>query len=216
MLRSWPARWRPAGAISAAAARPAAIAADAGELVYVGRDPVRIKISPGGTGGRFAMITQDVSPGTTIPIHLHEKEDEVIFIQSGAGEATLGDETIALGGRLDVVRPAGHLAWRTKHRQHDAEMDCAVLAVRLRGLLPGNWPSNPRRSAATPHKRGERRTRSAIRHQVPRLGFDATVTRTNLETRTPSLSGSARAGEPSPLHDCGPRRDSCDARRGSR
>jgi quercetin dioxygenase-like cupin family protein len=92
---------------SAAAARPAAIDADAGELVYVGRDPVRIKIGPGDTSGRFAMITQDVSPGTTIPIHLHEKEDEVIFIQSGAGEATLGDDTIPLAAGSTLFVPQG-------------------------------------------------------------------------------------------------------------
>ncbi len=87
--------------------KPSTIAADAGELVYVGRDPVRIKISPGGTSGRFAMITQDVSPGTTIPIHLHEKEDEVIFIQSGVGEATLGDETVALAAGSTLFVPQG-------------------------------------------------------------------------------------------------------------
>ena len=68
---------------------------------------MRIKISPGGTSGRFAMITQDVSPGTTIPIHLHEKEDEVIFIQSGVGEATLGDETVALAAGSTLFVPQG-------------------------------------------------------------------------------------------------------------
>lgn len=58
----------------AASASPAALAADDGEPVYVGRDPVRIKVSPNGAG-RLAMITQDVSAGTSIPVHLHERED---------------------------------------------------------------------------------------------------------------------------------------------
>jgi len=29
------------------------------------------------------MITQQMAPGSSIPVHLHEKEDELIFIQSG-------------------------------------------------------------------------------------------------------------------------------------
>ena len=94
-------------AAHAAAAQPAAIAAGDGELVYVGRDPVRIKISPGGASGRFAMITQEVSPGTSIPVHLHEKEDELIFIQSGTGEATLADATVPLAAGSTLYIPKG-------------------------------------------------------------------------------------------------------------
>ena len=87
----------------------AAIGATDGELVYVGRDPVRIKIGPE-RKGPFGMITQDVSPGTTIPVHLHENEDEVIFIQDGSGEAILGDRTVALakGSTLFVPRGTWH------------------------------------------------------------------------------------------------------------
>ena len=84
----------------------AALAAGDGELVYVGRDPVRIKLSPHGSG-RFAMITQDVSPGTSIPIHAHDKEDEVIFIQSGQGEATIDTRTVPLAAGSTLYVPQG-------------------------------------------------------------------------------------------------------------
>ena len=90
----------------AAAAAPAALAREDGELVYVGRDPVRIKVSPSG-GGRLAMITQDVSAGTTIPIHAHDREDEIIFIQSGRGEATLGDQRVPLAAGSMLFVPQG-------------------------------------------------------------------------------------------------------------
>lgn len=91
---------------AAASQNPLALGAADGELVYVGRDPVRIKVSPAG-GGRLAMITQDVSPGTSIPVHLHEKEDEIIFIQSGTGEATLGDQRVTLAAGSTLFVPHG-------------------------------------------------------------------------------------------------------------
>lgn len=86
---------------------PAAIDAAEGELVYVGRDPVRIKVSPPDGRGRLAMITQDVSPGTSIPVHLHEREDEIIFIQSGRGEATLGERRVPLASGSTLFVPQG-------------------------------------------------------------------------------------------------------------
>ena len=90
----------------AASRTPAALAAADGELVYVGRDPVRIKVSPDG-GGRLAMITQDVSAGTSIPVHLHEREDEIIFIQSGQGEASIGDARVPLAAGSTLYVPQG-------------------------------------------------------------------------------------------------------------
>jgi len=91
---------------AARTAAPAGLAADDGELVYVGRDPVRIKISPD-PPGRFAMITQEVSPGTVIPVHAHDREDEIIFIQSGIGEATVGDRTVPLAAGSTLYVPQG-------------------------------------------------------------------------------------------------------------
>ncbi len=85
---------------------PAGLAAADGDLVYVGRDPVRIKISPAAQG-RFAMITQEVSPGTVIPVHAHDREDEIIFVQSGTGEATLGDRTVPLAAGSTLYVPQG-------------------------------------------------------------------------------------------------------------
>ena len=90
----------------AAAASPAALERDDGELIYVGRDPVRIKISPT-RGGRLAMITQDVSAGTSIPIHAHDREDEIIFIPSGRGEATLGEQRVKLEAGSTLFVPQG-------------------------------------------------------------------------------------------------------------
>lgn len=89
------------------AAPAAALARGDGELVYVGRDPVRIKVNPPHARGRFGMITQDVSPGTVIPVHAHDLEDEIIFIASGTGDATLGEKTFPLAPGSTLYVPQG-------------------------------------------------------------------------------------------------------------
>lgn len=93
---------------------PAALAADDGELLHVGatRDPVRIKVAPA-DGGRMAMITQAMAPGSVVPVHLHEREDEIIFIRSGAGRATVGD--------LEVELAAGSMLWVPQGTWHGGE-----------------------------------------------------------------------------------------------
>jgi mannose-6-phosphate isomerase-like protein (cupin superfamily) len=100
-------RWAQRPSAHGSPKEPAAIDPGDGELVYVGRDPVRIKVSPGAAKGRFAMITQDVSPGTAIPVHLHENEDELIFIQSGEGEAMLGEQSVKLAAGSTLYVPQG-------------------------------------------------------------------------------------------------------------
>ena len=56
------------------------------------------------------MIVQDVSPGTVIPVHLHEREDEIILIQSGTGVASLGD--------VETPVSAGSVLWIPKGTWH--------------------------------------------------------------------------------------------------
>lgn len=87
---------------------PAALAAGDGELLHVGptRDPVRIKVSPP-TPGRFAMITQEMAPGSRVPIHLHEKEDEIIYIQRGEGRADLDGKSFPLHAGSMLFVPQG-------------------------------------------------------------------------------------------------------------
>jgi mannose-6-phosphate isomerase-like protein (cupin superfamily) len=90
-----------------------AMAPDAGELCFVGaaRDPVRLKVSLASEPAtHLAMIVQDVSPGTVIPVHLHEREDEIILIQSGAGVASLGD--------AETEVRAGSVLWVPKGTWH--------------------------------------------------------------------------------------------------
>lgn len=90
--------------------KPGGIQPDEGELLYVGatRDPVRIKIAfTPPAQGRFAMIVQEMAPTSRVPIHLHEREDEIIYIQRGTGRATIGDQTVALRAGSLLCVPQG-------------------------------------------------------------------------------------------------------------
>lgn len=93
-----------------AALKPGGVQPDEGELFYVGatQDPVRIKIAfTPPAQGRFAMIVQEMAPTSRVPVHLHEREDEIIYIQRGTGRATIGDHAVSLRAGSLLCVPQG-------------------------------------------------------------------------------------------------------------
>lgn len=70
---------------------------DEGQLLISGRRraPMRIKVdSRIAAGATMSMIVSEVAPGASIPVHLHRNEDELIFVHTGSGIVTLGDDRI--------------------------------------------------------------------------------------------------------------------------
>lgn len=72
--------------------------------------------------GRFAnaalglqqtgLSHQHLKPGARMPFgHTHSRQEEVYVVLSGSGELKVGDDLVALAGRLDAVRVAPN-AWR--------------------------------------------------------------------------------------------------------
>lgn len=83
---------------------------DEGELLISGRRraPMRIKVdSARDTTVRMSMVVSEVAPGGAIPVHRHRNEDELIFIQAGAGVVTLGDGTIPVSAGAMLYGPRG-------------------------------------------------------------------------------------------------------------
>lgn len=83
---------------------------DGGEVILYGsrRSPVRIKVDSGiDPGTSLSMITQDIAPGEGVPVHLHEKEDEICLVRSGEGIATLGDERVPVKAGAAIFVPRG-------------------------------------------------------------------------------------------------------------
>jgi mannose-6-phosphate isomerase-like protein (cupin superfamily) len=99
-----------AGAQAGTASAGYALDTAGGDVVLVGsfRSPVRIKIDAKKTpGALLSMIAMDVAPTERIPIHLHEKEDELLIMRSGSGIAMLGDQRIPVSPGSMVYVPKG-------------------------------------------------------------------------------------------------------------
>ena len=53
------------------------------------------------------MVVSEVPLGGTIPVHLHQREDEIIFLHSGQGIVTLGDARVHSTAGAMLYAPRG-------------------------------------------------------------------------------------------------------------
>lgn len=70
-----------------------------GETYWIGErnSPLTIKIARDRQGlASMCFCTEEIAPGEGVPIHKHANEDELIFIHTGEGVLTLGDEEIVV------------------------------------------------------------------------------------------------------------------------
>ncbi len=69
---------------------------------------VTVKVDSEETPGvRMSMVTEDLPPNSEIRVHLHQREDEIIFIRMGSGIATLGDREVPVSAGATVYVPQG-------------------------------------------------------------------------------------------------------------
>jgi mannose-6-phosphate isomerase-like protein (cupin superfamily) len=83
-------------------------AEDGQHIPLEGERKLTIKVDSQLTPGvRMSMVTEDLPPGAEIRVHLHQREDEIIFIRMGSGIATLGDREVAVATGATVYVPQG-------------------------------------------------------------------------------------------------------------
>ncbi len=69
---------------------------------------ITIKMDSAQTPGlRMSMIAEDIPPKSAIGVHLHQHEDEIIFIRMGTGVATLGDREVPVAAGATIYVPQG-------------------------------------------------------------------------------------------------------------
>ena len=97
----------------------AVLQANEGEHLVAGRRraPMRIKVdSTKAVGATMSMVISEVSPGASIPIHLHRNEDELDLHPHRDRNRDAWRRPGALFRRRGAVRAEGHLAWNREHR----------------------------------------------------------------------------------------------------
>lgn len=83
-------------------------AGDGQRIPLAGGRELTIKVDSERTPGvRMSMVTEDLPPGAEILVHLHQREDELIFIRMGRGIATLGDREVPVSAGATIYVPQG-------------------------------------------------------------------------------------------------------------
>lgn len=82
------------------------VPADGGEFLQRNGNSVRIKVDFTSTHS-LAMGTQHLDPGSGIPLHRHEHEDEILFVHAGEGTAILDGTRTPVADGATVFVPHG-------------------------------------------------------------------------------------------------------------
>ena len=84
-----------------------------GDSVALGGLGVVFKLEGFDTGDSFSIVEHPIAPGTLIPPHTHEHEDEFSYVLSGTIGARVGDQDFELGpgGYLKKPRGISHAFW---------------------------------------------------------------------------------------------------------
>jgi mannose-6-phosphate isomerase-like protein (cupin superfamily) len=80
-----------------------------GEVITLGppnSGKIIILVDPKNTGEtRFCMLIQVLDPGAVVPVHLHEREEQILFFYSGHGKAILGETEMEVHPGTTVYSP---------------------------------------------------------------------------------------------------------------
>jgi quercetin dioxygenase-like cupin family protein len=100
----------PSFPLSIMTANPKLVPAAAVTTLHVLGDQVLVKLTGQDTNGQFALTEQLNEPGTGIPSHLHQQEDETFFVLEGRVEFVVGQTTTTVepGGLAYAPRGLAH------------------------------------------------------------------------------------------------------------
>ena len=77
------------------------------QLAWIGGSVHHITLDAAVTGGRLAVFRSSMRGGAASPVHVHDHEDETVYILSGTGIFWAGDQRWELGSGDTAFLPRG-------------------------------------------------------------------------------------------------------------
>lgn len=84
---------------------PKFLSLGSGQPLNVLGDHMTVRLTGEETGGRFTLVEQANEPGTGIPMHVHEHEDELFHVLEGRMEFSVGAESMTATAGTTVFLP---------------------------------------------------------------------------------------------------------------
>jgi quercetin dioxygenase-like cupin family protein len=89
-------------------------------MIYGPRSsPLNIKVSPKTGSRHLVMGASQIAGGTGIPVHMHEHEDEILFVHRGDATAVVGDKTLLARVGATIYVPRG--TWHAVQNHHGSK-----------------------------------------------------------------------------------------------
>ena len=113
-------------------AKPKFVQDNAGQKITIfGGVEFYVKVSSAESGGALTLVDNHCPPGTFLPPHIHEREDETFYILEGAYEFEVGGSTIKAGPGDTVYAPKGIV--------HSFKVTSAAPGRNLVACVPGGF-----------------------------------------------------------------------------
>src|SRR5215471_10837599 len=105
--------------------QPILVPPGGGEKLNIAGSPISHKVKSKDTNGVFSVMEFVTPPGKGVALHVHEREDELVYLLEGEIEVTLGDQKMkAVSGLSLASQRRQCLEWQTgrdhgcNHRSH--------------------------------------------------------------------------------------------------
>lgn len=116
-----------------------------GRQINVLGDKMTFKLTGNDTDRQYVLIEENNVPGVSIPMHVHENEDEIFRVIEGALEVQVGNQKIVLGPGDMAFAPRGipH-SWKVIGDE-PAKVDLSIFPAGLEDMFEelGQLPEGP-------------------------------------------------------------------------
>ena len=86
---------------------PVVVLPDSGEQLNIAGSKTFHKIKSSATNGVFSVLEFITPPGKSVALHVHEREDELVYLLEGEIEVTLGNQKMKAVPGVTALLPRG-------------------------------------------------------------------------------------------------------------